>query len=115
MAWPPTPSMRSRIQAFDDAVLAALEEAEKISGRSLASIEVGVEEVPPADGAAWEDSVVLGRAFGAEGSLRARIVLYRLPIQTRAACPGERDALVRHVVFAQLAALIGHPFDEDPA
>lgn len=105
--------MRSRRQAFDESVLAAIEEAEKSSGLNLSSIEVAVEDVPPSDPAAWEDGVALGRAFPAERGLKARIVMYRLPIQSRCANDVERDALVAHVVRAQLAALVGPPFTED--
>lgn len=105
--------MLSRRQRFDEAVLTSIQAAERRSGIDLRHIEVGVEDVPPSDGANWEDSVVLGRAFPAEGKLAARIVLYRLPIQTRATRERELEALVDHVVRAQLAGLLGHPFDED--
>ena len=113
MAWPPTPSMKSRRDAFDEAVLDAVTAAEQRSGMSLADIEVGVEDVPPSDAAAWEESICLGRAFPAQGPHKARIVLYRLPIQTRGGTDLERDALIDHVVNAQLAGLLGHPFDAD--
>ena len=114
LAWPPTPSMSSRSDAFDDAVLRAVEHAEGRWSTSVAHIEIGVEEVPPSDPSAWEDAVPLGRAFPAEGKHRARMVLYRLPIQTRARDRVEREALVDHVVRTQLAALLGRePDDED--
>lgn len=113
LTWPPQPSTRTRSQAFDDAVLASVEALEARWSVSLAHIDIGVEEVPPSEPSAWEDAVPLGRAFPAEGKHRARMVLYRLPIQTRSVTPIERDALIDHVVRTQVAGLIGHPLDDE--
>lgn len=113
LAWPATPSMRSRSAAFDDAVLRAVEVCESRWSVSVADIEIGVEEVPPSDPSSWEDSVPLGRAFPADGRHRARMVLYRLPIQTRAHDRVEREALIEHVVRTQLAGLLGRPLDDE--
>ncbi|MHA6751982.1 metallopeptidase family protein [Dermacoccus nishinomiyaensis] len=113
LAWPPTPSMLSRARLFDEAVLRSVERLEARWGESLEHIEIGVEEVPPSDPSAWEDAVPLGRAFPAEGKHRARMVIYRLPIQTRSADLYERDLLVEHVVTTQIAALLGRELDED--
>lgn len=105
--------MTSRSRSFDDAVLRSVERLESRWSESVEHIEIGVEEVPPSDPSSWEDSVPLGRAFPAEGRHRARMVIYRLPIQTRARDTAERDALVEHVVATQLAALLGRDLDED--
>lgn len=113
LAWPPAPSATSRRASFDDAVLRAVEDAENAWRVSAAEVEIGVEEVPPSDPSAWEDAVPLGRAFPAQGRLKPRMVIYRLPIQTRAHDRAERDALVRHVVRAQLATLLGRSIDEE--
>lgn len=80
---------------------------------SAADIEIGVEEVPPSEPSSWEDSVPLGRAFPAEGRHRARMVLYRLPIQTRTHEVAEREALIEHVVRTQLAGLLGRSLDDE--
>ena len=105
--------MLSRARSFDEAVLRSVERLEARWGESLEHIEIGVEEVPPSDPSAWEDAVPLGRAFPAEGKHRARMVIYRLPIQTRSADLDERDLLVEHVVTTQIAALLGRELDED--
>lgn len=113
MAYPPTPSMASRSQQFDDEVLQAVEDAERDWGIEMRHIEIGAEDVPPSDPSAWEDSVCLGRAFPADGKLKPRIVLYRLPITTRTPNRQERTALIHHVVRSQLSALTGHPYDDE--
>lgn len=113
LAWPRTPSMLSRSAAFDQAILRAVDEAEKDWSVSVHDIEIGVEDVPPSDPTIWEDAIPLGRAFPAEGQLPPRMVLYRLPIQTRSADDSDRDALVRHVVRAQLGQLLGRDIEDD--
>lgn len=113
LAWPPTPSMPSRMAFFDQTVLAAVEECERRWGTDLRHIEVCVEDVPPSDPSAWEEAVPLGRSFPPQGKLRARMVVYRLPITTRAGSNAELEALVLHVVRTQLAVLTGRDLDDE--
>src|SRR5690625_5882470 len=65
---PPTvPGWRTRTEAFDDALLAVVEELERRWSRQLAKVEFGVEEVPPADHSPWEGAAIaLGRYFPAD-------------------------------------------------
>lgn len=99
--------MRSRGQRFDEVVLDCFERlCERPKLRAVA-VELAVEDVPPSDPAPWEDQIALARAFPADKSLPARIVVYRRPIETRAR--GEEDLvdLVDVVLAENLAGLLG--------
>lgn len=115
MAWPPVPAMQSRSAQFDELVLDAAERLEHRLGQSLDAVEFAVEDVPPSDPAAWESGVPLGRVFPATARARARVVLYRRPIETRASEQAELAGLVGDVVVEQVAALLGRaPEEIDP-
>ena len=85
---------------------------------SLRSVEVGVEEVPPSDPAAWErDTIAVGRYFPEDRALRmpARIVIYRRPILARAYSREDLTDIVRLVVTEQVGEALGmNPEDVDP-
>jgi predicted Zn-dependent protease with MMP-like domain len=51
--------------------------------------------------------VPLGRFFPASGTLPPRIVVYRRPVETRAADLADVPALVNDVVVEQVAHLLG--------
>ncbi|MDO5721651.1 MAG: metallopeptidase family protein [Actinomycetaceae bacterium] len=60
----------------------------------LAGIEIAIEDAPPSDPAPWEPrSKVMCRTFPADRAarLRPRVVLYRLPIHSRAGRASIRD------------------------
>jgi len=101
------PLSRSRSQAFDDAVLDAVEHLEDRWADSLAGIEFAVEDVPAVaeDGAA-EPAVPLGRHATAAGSEPARVIVYRRPVEARAADRDGLLALVHDVVVEQVALLL---------
>ena len=75
-----------------------------------------VEEVPPADPAPWEDaSVVLGRALPGTREHPPRVIVYRLPVQTRSVGGSELEVLVRQVLSEQIGSLLSiAPEDVDP-
>lgn len=106
VAWPPLPSRQSPSQRFDALVLRAITEFEQTYGLSRALVEVAVEDVPPSSPSPWEQQIPLGRAFPGKRWRKPRIILYRLPIQTR--CPGvEQEAtLVTELVFTHAAGLL---------
>lgn len=106
LAWPPVPSMRSRSAQFDDLVLDAVQLIEHRLGRELNDLEIAVEDVPPADPAPWEAGIALGRLFPVEGSLPARVVVYRRPVEARAR-EGELPTLVHEILAEQVAGLLG--------
>ncbi len=99
--------MVDRRRLFDEAVLDAVTLFEQRWGSQLPDLEVAVEDVPPADPAPWEGSVVLGRLFPTQGSHRARLVVYRRPVESRAGDRTEVLAVITGVVFEQLASMLG--------
>ena len=110
------PAWRSRKDRFDDAVLDAVERLERRWATELVGVEFAVEDVPPSDPAPWEHGEVpLGRLFPGEGRLAPRVVVYRRPVETRAADPRDVGPLVHEVVVEQVAQLMGlSPAQVDP-
>ena len=128
---PPTvPLSRSRAEQFDDLVLDAVEDLERRWERELAGVEFAVEDVPWVDHSSPDDvvldsdvlddsSVPLARVLPAhrEGGQEhpARIVVYRRPLEIRAADRDDLADLVRDVVVDQVAVLLGRdPEEIDP-
>ncbi|NYD85209.1 metallopeptidase family protein [Cellulomonas oligotrophica] len=111
-----TPGYRTRAERFDDLVLDAVEELEQRWSAQLAGTEFAVEDVPPSNPAPWErGGVPLGRCFPADAGLPHRVVVYRRPVEQRAADPADLADLVRDVVVEQVAHLLGRsPDDVDP-
>lgn len=121
---PEVPLYRTRTQRFDDLVLDAVEHLEHRWRRELAGIDFAVEDVPPTDVADWEPdvltdgSVALARVLrpppdgsesspAAPGVQRPRVVIYRRPLELRAADPHELSHLVHDVVVEQVAHVLG--------
>ncbi|GAA1710471.1 metallopeptidase family protein [Isoptericola hypogeus] len=113
---PGAPAHRTRAQVFDDLVLDVVELLERRWSAQLSGTEFAVEEVPPSDPAPWEsDGVPLGRCFPAESGQPARVVVYRRPVELRAADDADRADLVRDVVVEQVAHLLARaPEEIDP-
>lgn len=110
-----TPASRTRSQRFDAYVLDAVGRLEPRWGEPLADVDVAVELVPPSDPSPWEEQVApLGRVFPAEPGRRARLVVYRRPVEARA--DDDLPRLVHEVVVEQVATLLGRsPEEIDPA
>ncbi len=110
------PAWRSRKDRFDDRVLDAVERLEERWARELVGVEFAVEDVPPSDPAPWEHGEVpLGRLFPGQGQLPPRVVVYRRPVETRAADARDLGPLVHEVVVEQVAQLLGlTPEQVDP-
>ncbi len=104
----------SRAQRFDELVLEVVEHVNRHVGSQLAAVDFAVDDVPTLED--WSrDWVPLARTFPAQGSLPARIVVYRRPIETRANSPRDLAALVHDVVVEEIAELLGIDPDEvDP-
>ena len=112
LAWPPVPAMRSRSAQFDELVLDGVENLERRLKRSLDGIEFAVEDVPSTDPPPWEADLALGRAYPEQRGRAARVVLYRRPIESRAAEDADLTELVWEVLAEQVAHVIGiHPDD----
>jgi len=110
------PSYRTRAERFDELVLDAVERIERRWAKQLAGTEFAVEDVPPSNPAPWEHGgVPLGRYFPSDAGLPTRIVIYRRPVESRAADTLDMADLVRDVVVEQVAHLLGRsPDDVDP-
>nr|WP_249670897.1 metallopeptidase family protein [Cellulomonas wangleii] len=111
-----TPGYRTRAERFDDLVLDAVEDLERRWARQLEGAEFAVEDVPPSNPAPWEHGgVPLGRYFPADAGLPHRVVVYRRPVEARAADPADLADLVRDVVVEQVAHLLDRsPEEIDP-
>ncbi|MGH3882966.1 MAG: metallopeptidase family protein [Pseudonocardiaceae bacterium] len=117
------PAARSRSERFDAIVLDALEPIEQRWHTELERLDVAVDEVPeitdcdPAT-VTWGSDVVedgkvpLARLVSAGVDraglpTRARIVLYRRPLETRAQDGGDLSDLVHEVLVEQVASYLG--------
>ena len=105
---PGLPLARSRAETFDDLVLDAVEHLEDRWGQQLAQVEFAVEDVPALPARVDEDTVIpLARLLPAEGSTPPRIVVFRRPLEARAADREDLADLIHDVVVEQVADLLG--------
>ena len=128
------PAAQTRGERFDELVLDAVEDLELRWAPELAGVEFAVEDVPivalGAEESLDDDVVVdetsggavpLGRLLPAGVDARgrttaARVVVYRRPLEARAADRLDLAELVREVVVDQVARLLQvDPEDVDPA
>ena len=121
---PPTvPGWRSRAERFDMAVLEAYEPIERRWQDRLTTLDVAVDEIPrlsprEPESVQWPPEVVadgpiaLARLISAGvdvrgNATRARIVLFRKPIERRAKDIAELAELLHEVLVAQVATYLG--------
>ena len=107
-----SPLLRSRAQRFDELVLAEVERVEARWRQDLSGVEFGVEDAPelPEEWAA--QPVPLAALVPAAADSPARVVLYRRPIELRAAGRAELAELIRELLVEQVADLLGRDPDE---
>ncbi len=115
------PAAASRAERFDALVLDALEPIEARWRDQLTKLDVAVDDVPEvrkgtraiqAEGVLQDGAVPLSRLVPAGVDraglpTRARIVLYRRPLEARAKDPGELAELVHDVLVEQVAGYLG--------
>ena len=112
-AAPPRPA--SKAEFFNDAVHAAVEQVARQCPDALVGVTFGVEEVPHLTTAWSGDAVPLAAALEADRERMAQVVLYRRPLEHRAASRRGLRILVYRTVVEQLSALTGRSVDEiDP-
>jgi predicted Zn-dependent protease with MMP-like domain len=121
---PPTvPGWRSRAERFDMTVLEAYEPIERRWQDRLSALDVAVDEIPrispkDPDSVQWPPEVVadgpvaLARLIPAGvdvrgNATRARILLFRKPIERRAKDVAELAELLHEVLVAQVATFLG--------
>jgi predicted Zn-dependent protease with MMP-like domain len=104
----------SRASRFDDLVVDAVDHLRRRWPAEVERIEFAVDDVPSLEN--WDRPwVPLARSFPAQGSLRARLVVYRRPIETRVSGPRELAVLIHDVVVEEVAELLGmEPEQLDP-
>jgi len=130
---PPTvPGWRSRSERFDMAVLEAYEPIERRWHQRVSGLDVAVDEIPrispkDPDSVQWPPEVVadgpiaLARLIPAGVDVRgnptrARILLFRKPIERRAKDTDELSDLLHEVLVAQVATYLGvEPSVIDPS
>ncbi|MBN6034520.1 metallopeptidase family protein [Amycolatopsis sp. 195334CR] len=115
------PAASSRAEKFDALVLDALEPIEARWRHELTKLDVAVDDVPEVrrngrpvntEGVLHDGSVPLSRLVPAGVDraglpTRARIVLYRRPLEARAKDPAELAELVHDVLVEQVAGYLG--------
>jgi predicted Zn-dependent protease with MMP-like domain len=117
------PVARSRAEKFDALVLEALEPIEQRWRAELSQLDVAVDDVPEIDPSGDDDeswsgelvddsSIPLARLSPAGVDrrglpTRARIVLYRRPLETRARDGADLADLVHEVLVEQVASYLG--------
>lgn len=110
------PRYRTRSGMFDDMVAAQIRRLHGAWRELVEPVQFAVEDVPPSDPAPWEHRPsVCSQCFVAGHGIPARIVLYRLPLQSR--CRNRKDVqfAIRDELVSRLAELYGkHPEDIDP-
>lgn len=113
----PAPLLRRPPAAeyFDDCVSDAIDRITRACPRAIANIRVGVEEVPTLL-ATWQaDRVPLAAAVEPTPDAPGQVVVYRRPLEHRAASRKGLAILVHRTVVEQLSALTGIAVDEiDP-
>jgi predicted Zn-dependent protease with MMP-like domain len=115
------PAASTRAERFDALVLAALEPIEARWRTELTKLDIAVDDVPDvrdedpsiaADGTLTDAGVPLARLFPAGVDRRgqptkARVVLFRRPLEARARDGADLAELVHHVLVDQVANYLG--------
>lgn len=122
------PASRTRAQRFDLAVLEAVADLEERWPGRLDDIEFAVDEVPaipaegpenPSDEVVLDGGVPLTRflppGIDSRGrATKARIVVYRRPLEVRSSDSGDLGDLVADVLGEQVSAVLGEAGDGGP-
>ena len=125
-----TPRFRTRGQAFDMAVLEAYAPIQQPYREQLMGLDIAIDTVPrmrmSPDATVFPDDIVadgpvpLGRLLPAgvdqDGRpTRARLVIFRMPIEARSDSPADRQYLLNAVLTALVASYLNlSPHDIDP-
>ena len=111
----PLTRTRNRRAQFTDAVADSVARIARRCPQALIRVQIGWEEVPHLAVAWTGHQVPLAAAIEATEELPARVVVYRRPLEQRAATSRGLAILVHRTIVEQLAALTGIPVDDiDP-
>lgn len=110
------PRYRTRSGYFDDCVASQLRRLAAAWPELVQPVQFAVEDVPPSAPAPWEAEPNLSsQAFAATHGSPARVVLYRMPLQTHAQDRQDLQFLIRDELVYRLAELYGRrPEEIDP-
>lgn len=110
------PRYRTRSGAFDDMVAAQIRRLNGAWPQLVKPVQFAVEDVPPSQPAPWEpEPSFTSQCFPASHGIPARIVLYRMPIQSKSRSRMDLELAIRDEVVLRLAELYGRRPDEiDP-
>lgn len=107
------PGAASRAETFVDAVSDAITRVQGTCPEALVGIDIGVEDVPSAQTTGGR--IPLAAATEASPVFPARIVIYRRPLEQRAATRHGLRILVHRTLVEQLSALTGRSVNDiDP-
>lgn len=109
-ARPPRPA--NRADFFDDSVHSAVDRIAASCPDALVGVTFGIEDVPHLPGSWAGDRVPLAAAVEADAERMARVVVYRRPLEHRAATRHGLRILVYRTIVEQLSALTGRPVSD---
>ncbi|WP_245920106.1 metallopeptidase family protein [Actinomadura mexicana] len=112
---PQAPVSRTRAERFADLVDDEVRRLGARWSRELARVEFTVEEVPGVE-APFDGPVPLGQTLPGDGGRPVRIVVYRRPVESRAAGDAELSQMIRDLLVEEVADLLGlSPESVDPS
>lgn len=115
----PLPGRLNRFDFFMDAVQESLKRIETVNPDAVIGLDIGIEDVPE-ESRIWDSllshgAMPLAAAIDALPRQYVRVVLYRRPIERRAADRADLRELVHHTLVEQVAVLTGcSPLELDP-
>lgn len=101
------PQLVSKADWFAEAVTQSVSRIRRHCPQALADVQFGVEDVPTLTDAWRPDRVPLAAAVEADAEAPAQVVVFRRPLEHRAASRQGLQILVHHTIVEQLAALTG--------
>jgi hypothetical protein len=109
-ARPPRPATRPDF--FDDSVHSAVDRIAGTCPDALVGVTFGIEDVPQLPPSWAGDRVPLAVAVEADAERMAQVVVYRRPLEHRAASRRGLRILVYRTIVEQLSALTGRPVSD---
>lgn len=105
----------SRADFFSESVHGAVERIARHCPDALVGVTFGIEDVPYLQTAWSGEQVPLAAALEGDEERLSQVVVYRRPLEHRAASRGSLRTLVYRTIVEQLVALTGRPVAEiDP-
>ena len=101
---------------FDDMVAAQVRRLGEAWPQLVRPLQFAVEDVPPSEPVPWQvEPNLTSQCFPASHGIPARIVLYRMPLQTEAPTKIELQLAIRDELVSRVAELYGRrPEEIDP-